>query len=145
MKNPKSTLLVILQLTSLFFIFLTGELIPADPFVVAMVLIGIFLGLWAFYALRATKFSILPELPENAALVTAGPYTIIRHPMYTSMLIIGQALVLNEPTFPRIIALLVLIGVLLVKTEVEEQYLDRHFKEYGAYKEKTKKLIPYLY
>lgn len=145
MKNPKSTLLVVLQLTALFFIFLTGDLIPADIVITGMLLLGVFLAVWAVYALRTTRFSILPEVPDNAALVTAGPYKIIRHPLYTALIIIAQALIINEPTIPRIIAFLVLVAVLLVKTEMEEKYLDKHFKEYGEYKVNTQKLIPYIY
>lgn len=145
MKNTKSSLLVALQLLSLFYIFWTGDIIPNDPMTIAVLLLGAFLSLWAFYALRTTKFSILPEVPENSALVTAGPYKIIRHPMYTGIMLIAAALVTYDFSFDRVLALLLLFGVLLYKTELEEKYLDKHFKEYGSYKSQTKKLVPYLY
>lgn len=145
MKNAKSSILVVIQLLSLFYILGTGEIIPSDPLTLILLFGGILLSLWAVYALRTTRFSILPEVPENAALVTAGPYRIIRHPLYTGIMLIAAALVINDYSVDRLIALVLLYGVLFFKTEVEEKYLDKHFKEYGNYKAQTKKLIPYFF
>lgn len=145
MKISQSQLLVAVQLIALFYILITGEIIPSDPLLAMLLVVGVFLTAWAFYAMRTTKFSILPEIPENAALVTAGPYRIIRHPMYTGIILIALALVVNEPSALRLIAFVFLAGVLLYKTELEERYLDKHFKEYGSYKAQTQKLIPFLY
>ncbi len=144
-RNKKSILLLVIQLLAIAYLFFSGPLIPTDIVILLVFIAGVFLGVWAFYALRGTKFSVLPEIPENAALVTAGPYRIIRHPMYTSVLLITGALLINEPSPSRLIAYLVLIAVLLIKTQKEESYLDRHFKEYGNYKAQTQKLIPFLY
>ncbi|HRN96794.1 MAG TPA: isoprenylcysteine carboxylmethyltransferase family protein [Candidatus Levybacteria bacterium] len=145
MKGSKSTLLVLIQLVALFYIFFTGEVIPTYSISLALLLGGVFLSVWAFYALRTTKFSLLPEVPESAALVTGGPYKLIRHPMYLGIMLIATALVFNDYSLERFIALIILHVVLLVKTNIEEKYLDKHFKEYGTYKAQTKKLIPYLY
>jgi protein-S-isoprenylcysteine O-methyltransferase Ste14 len=144
-KNTTSLILVAIQLLSLFFILVTGTIIPSDPLIATLLVLGVFLTAWAFYALRTTKFSLLPEIPENAALVTAGPYRIIRHPIYTGIIVIALSLVINQPSPTRLVAFVVLAGVLLYKTELEEKYLDKHFKEYGNYKMQTQKLIPFLY
>lgn len=145
MKNPKSLLLVVCQIITMAYIFVTGPIFPADPVFLILFLLGAALGVWAVYSFRTTKFHILPEVPENAALVTAGPYKIIRHPMYTSTLFITLALVVNHPTPTRIFTYLLLVAALLLKTEFEERYLERHFKEYEAYREDTQKLLPYIY
>ena len=144
-KNTKSLLLVIVQLLSIAYLFFSGPLIPTDIIILLVFIAGVFLGVWALYAFRGTRFSVLPEIPENAALVTAGPYRIIRHPIYTSILLITGALLINEPSPLRLIVFIVLLAVLLIKTQIEETYLDHHFKEYGNYKAQTQKLIPFLY
>lgn len=144
-RNYVSILLVIIQLVTLLYILFSGPLIPQDSIMLLLLIAGVALGIWAVYSFRITRFSLLSEIPENAALVTAGPYRVIRHPMYTSVLLIATALVVNEPTASRFLALLILAIVLLIKTETEERYLDKHFKEYGSYKVNTQKLIPFLF
>lgn len=144
-KNTKSLVLVTIQVLSIAYLFISGPLIPSDIVFLIVLIAGVFLGVWSLYALRGTRFSILPEIPENAALVTAGPYRIVRHPLYTSILLITSALLVNEPSALRLIVFGVLVGVLLIQTQMEESYLDKHFKEYGSYKAQTQKLIPFLY
>ena len=145
MKNKKTLLLVLIQLFAIVYILFSGPVLPSDPIILLIFLGGIFLATWSLYAFRTTKFNLLPEVPENAALVTAGPYRIIRHPMYTGILLITAALVISEPLPSRMLVFALLLGVMLYKTHLEEQYLDRHFKEYGNYKAQTQRLIPFLY
>lgn len=144
-EKQTSYLLLIVQILSLVFIFLTGPLIPSDSVTLLVLLLGLGIGIWAAFTFRTTKFSLLAEIPENAALIIDGPYRVIRHPMYTSVMLIAAALVVNEPSPSRLIALIVLAATLFIKMEREEVYLNRHFKEYGEYKAKTQKLIPFLY
>jgi protein-S-isoprenylcysteine O-methyltransferase Ste14 len=145
MKNPKSLILIAIQLVTLLYLFITGPLIPSDPIIFLIFIAGIALGLWAAYSFRTTKFTWLPEIPENAALVTAGPYRIIRHPMYTAVILITAALLINEPSAPRLIVWVILLADLLYKTMLEESYLHHHFKQYGEYVVNTQRLIPFLY
>lgn len=144
-KNSKSLVLVFLQLFAIGYLLFTGPVIPGDPIILIILLAGLFLGLWSIYAFRTTKFNILPEVPENAALVTAGPYKLIRHPMYTSILLITTALLISEPLPSRLLVYFLLVGVILYKMGIEEKYLDKHFKEYGNYKAQTHKILPFLY
>ncbi len=144
-KNIKSIVLVFIQLFAIGYLFFSGPLIPEDPFVFIIFIAGVFLAIWSLYAFRTTKFNLLPEIPENAALVTSGPYRLIRHPMYTSILLIATSLLISDPLPSRMLVFVVLVGVVLYKTHMEEKYLDRHFKEYGNYKAQTQKLVPFLY
>lgn len=145
MNNPKSLVLIAVQVITLLYLFVTGPIIPTDPVILLIFLAGVALGVWAVYSFRTTKFSWLPEIPENAALVTAGPYRIIRHPMYTAVLLITAALLINEPSASRLIAWAILLVDLLYKTSLEESYLHHHFKQYGEYLANTQRLIPFLY
>lgn len=140
-----SLILVIVQLLSLGFIILTRPVIPSNILLIFLLILGLFLGLWALWEIRKSKFSPLPEVRKGSKLITSGPYKIIRHPMYTSLLLIGTVLVANSFSFPRFLALVILAVVLLIKINYEEKLLIRHFKEYSSYQKRTYKLIPFLY
>src|SRR6266568_4832478 len=60
----------------------------------ALCILGIALAIWARIHL-GRNWSPTPALKEAHELVTSGPYTLIRHPIYTgiSMAILGSALV----------------------------------------------------
>jgi len=140
-----SKIIVALQLILMLFIFLSGHIIPRNPIYLVLFLTGVFLGIWAVYSFRSTRFSISPQVAKNASLITSGPYQYIRHPMYSAVILVCFSLVANSPTLERIIALIILTAVLIYKTSMEEKFLHNHFKEYGIYVKKTKKLIPFIY
>ncbi len=141
----KSYLIVFVQLASLVFILLTGPLFARQISLLALEFIGIFLGLWAIFEFRKTTFRITPEVREGAILVVSGPYRFIRHPMYTGLIFIVAALILDLFTTMRLIAGLILFFDLLVKIRFEEDYLNRHFKNYKQYARYTYKIIPFIY
>lgn len=141
----KSYLIVAIQLTALVFILLSGPLFARQRGLLVLELIGIFLGLWAIFEFRKTTLRITPEVGEGAILVVSGPYRFIRHPMYTSLILIVLALILDLFTTARLIAGLILFLDLLVKIRFEEDYLNRHFKNYKQYAKYTYKIIPFIY
>lgn len=91
------------------------------------------------------KFNVLPELLENSKLITSGPYRLIRHPIYTAVLMIVGAYVINNPTLINLILYVVLIIDLVIKFKYEEKLLLERFSDYGEYMSKTKALIPYIF
>lgn len=106
---------------------------------------GIGLFIWAAWTMRTSKLSPMPEVKKHAKLITNGPYEILRHPMYSAILLITGSLVLEFFTLLRLIAFILLSGILLYKLRYEERLLERHFPEYKTYKKKTSRLIPYVY
>src|SRR3990167_2318465 len=140
-----SLILVIIQLVSFGFIVFTGPLITSNFILVFLLFLGISTGLWAFWEIRKSKFSPLPEVKRGSRLITSGPYQVIRHPMYSSLLIIGLALVTNYISLSRLLALTILAVVLLIKINREEKSLLRYFKNYPSYQKRTYKLIPFIY
>ncbi len=107
---------------------------------VAAVLIGVgslgsALVLWRL----GKSFSILPEARK---LVTGGPYSHVRHPLYSVEIItiLGTALQFAAP-WSWIIAAIVVV-LLWVRSHFEEQVLAESFPEYAAYRTRTKRFIP---
>ena len=93
------------------------------------------------------NWSITLQIREQHKLVSTGPYALIRHPMYTSFLLIavGQALLLSN----WVVGLAGLLGfavLFLLRVDKEERMMFENFgQEYRAYMERTKRIIPYLY
>jgi protein-S-isoprenylcysteine O-methyltransferase Ste14 len=123
---------------------------PASWWAVALGAIIFASALWVFR--RAHKelgrnWSITLEIRERHALVCAGPYAVIRHPMYTSFMLmgLGQAFLLSN----WVAGLAGLIGfaiLFFLRVDKEERMMLENFgPQYRAYMERTKRIIPYLY
>jgi protein-S-isoprenylcysteine O-methyltransferase Ste14 len=122
----------------------------ANPWVVLLGAAVFAVALWIFrisHKALGRNWSITLEIRQQHELVCAGPYALVRHPMYTSFLLIAlaQALLLSN----WVVGLAGLLGfailfVLRVREE-ERMMLAAFGAHYIAYMERTKRIIPYLY
>lgn len=110
-----------------------------------MMILAVVNGLWAVMSMNRKTLTVLPELREHASLVTSGPYKYIRHPMYTSVLMLLTGMLLNEFNFIRLTVLIVVLIVLILKLRLEEKQLQNRFPGYKQYMLKTKRLVPFVY
>ena len=82
---------------------------------------------------------------DDPELVTSGPYRLVRHPIYSGILVAsdGTALALG---WTWLVAVL-LAGVYFVySATVEERYLNQRFPDtYPEYERSTKMLVPYVF
>ena len=65
--------------------------------------------------------------------------------MYSSLLIIGIALVVDYFSWMRLLVLLALAVDLIVKLRYEEGLLAAHYPQYADYVTRTKRLIPFVW
>lgn len=146
MAKPRiSYALVLLQFLALAIIALTGPLLARSLLLLVLEFAGFALGGWALWSMRSSLPNITPDVRRGATLVRAGPYRSIRHPMYTALLLIALALVLEEATTLRVVTWLLLAATLVVKLTYEERLLVAHFPDYPAYQSTTKRLLPFLF
>lgn len=104
-----------------------------------------FLAFWAMAVMRLGNFNVVPYPVVNGNMVTAGPYRVIRHPMYTSIFIFVFALLAGQFDYLKLIISIVLVTVLVIKMIYEEGLLCNHFTDYRAYMQKTKRVIPFVW
>ena len=103
------------------------------------------LGIWAIVAMRIGNLSVSPEIKKGSLLVVPGLYRVIRHPMYTSLILVTLPLTIELPGFDSISIQLLLISVLLYKMLYEESLLVKHFPNYSDYMRKSWRIVPFVF
>ncbi len=111
---------------------------------ISICLIAIFIRVKGQLDLRH-GFSTRIEKQENHILVTKGLYSIVRHPLYLAMilLLIGASTMLSSHY--SWIILIINVYTVKIRIDKEENFLIKNFKEYTDYKNKTKKIIPFIW
>jgi protein-S-isoprenylcysteine O-methyltransferase Ste14 len=103
------------------------------------------LRLWPVYVL-GNRFSGLVAIQPGHKLVTSGVYALIRNPSYLGMIInaLGWGLAFRSVVGVLLAALL--IAPLVARMRAEENLLLSQFgDEYRAYRDRTSRLIPWVY
>jgi protein-S-isoprenylcysteine O-methyltransferase Ste14 len=120
---------------------------PSDTLeVIGIVLVaaGLLFSVWARIALGG-NWSGTVTLKEGHALVRSGPYRLLRHPIYTGLLVAlaGSAIALGQ--WRGWLAVLIAAAALWRKLRIEERWLLESFgAEYAAYHASTWALIPFV-
>jgi protein-S-isoprenylcysteine O-methyltransferase Ste14 len=99
---------------------------------------------WARHYL-GKNWSQVVTIKEDHELITDGPYSMSRHPIYTGLLFgfVGTSIALGE--LRGVIAVAFVFGVLLYKLKLEEKWLHEQFGEpYERYCQKVAALIPFI-
>ncbi len=141
----KSIILVLIQFTVFSLILFTGKFIPENYFILGIDVIALFIGVVAVYEMNIKNLSVFPEIKQGAVLRTKGIYSLIRHPMYTSLLLLAVGFVMNDFSFIRLTLLIILLINQLIKLSFEEQLLKEKFVDYSEYMKKTKRIIPFIF
>jgi protein-S-isoprenylcysteine O-methyltransferase Ste14 len=80
---------------------------------------------------------------EKNALVTRGPFGVVRHPIYLFQIVMLAGAALLLPTWLSLLIVLVHAVCVLIKATDEESYLlTAHGDEYRAYRSRTGRLFP---
>ena len=86
------------------------------------------------------SFSVMPEARR---LITTGPYSIVRHPLYLFELLGLAGIVLQVRSLPGGMLLALIVALQVARARWEEAVLDRAFPKFAAYRQKVPFLIPH--
>ena len=136
---------VAVQLAAIGFIVCTGPILASQLWCQVVEVGGMALGAWAVATMGLRQLRVAPDLAARARLVINGPYCWIRHPMYAAVLLTAAVLVADHFTWWRLIVWFLLLLNLLGKLQFEETVLMQRFPEYTAHRQRTKRLIPFVF
>jgi protein-S-isoprenylcysteine O-methyltransferase Ste14 len=110
----------------------------------ALTVLGIGFAIWARLTL-GSNWGMPMTLREKPELVTAGPYAMVRHPIYTGIIfgLLGSAL-----TVGVLWLAVFLLGLVYftLSAQREERDMQAHFPDaYPPYRARTKMLIPFVF
>ena len=87
----------------------------------------------------------LPYPIENGELVQTGIYGIVRHPLYSGLILAAFAWTIFQLSLSHLIATAILLIFFDIKASREEAWLSEKYSEYSEYRQRVKKLIPGVY
>lgn len=118
-----------------------GNLVQVNKCVcLSMISLGLVIAMVCLAYLRSA-FSITPQA---RFLVTSGPYSVVRHPMYTSQIVSLLGLTLLNGSFPAVVLFIVCAGLQFARARLEERLLQGTFPEYSIYQRDVGGFIPKL-
>jgi protein-S-isoprenylcysteine O-methyltransferase Ste14 len=122
--------------------------VTGDPWLqgigLAIFLLGLALAVWARIYLGRNWGMPMSE-KADPELVTTGPYSVIRHPIYTGIILamVGTTIAVS---WYWLIAVAVLGAYFVYSAVMEERHMAEVFPDaYPRYRQSTKMLIPFIF
>jgi len=127
---------------------MTWQLIPHTPLFevlgAAICGYGLAFTLWARYTL-AGNWSSDVTFKKDHQLIRSGPYRLVRHPIYTGLLVMCLGTAIHLGQLRGVLSLLLFTLGFWIKLSQEERLLLRHFPDdYPIYRREVKALIPFV-
>jgi protein-S-isoprenylcysteine O-methyltransferase Ste14 len=127
-------------------IYSSRFLIVLEIFGLVLYVIGFILMAWALIIL-GRNYQLGGSAPRSGdKMIMDGPYGLIRHPLYTAALSIslGLAGLVQSVAFLSVFLIYVILISMLIPMEENELH-NAYGEHFTAYRQKARKLIPFVY
>jgi len=123
-----------------------ARLFPGNPvfgaIAVFLTALGIGFAIWARFYL-GTNWSSAVSVKVGHELIRTGPYTWVRHPIYSGLLLALMGTALEQDRVLALIAVALFWLGFWIKSRMEEEFMRKTFGEqYVEYRKSTGALIP---
>lgn len=111
----------------------------------ALVTAGFLFAWWARIHL-GTLWSGTITRKQDHRIVDTGPYALVRHPIYTGLLLSGFATAVARGRWEALVGAFLFALGCWIKARQEERFLSEELgAEYAAYRARVRMLVPYLF
>jgi len=86
-----------------------------------------------------------PAPAERGRLVRTGAYRLVRHPIYSALILGAAGVAIYWASLPHAAGVLLLFAFFDLKARREEALLRARYPEYDDYRRRVRRLIPWLY
>lgn len=103
-------------------------------------------GMYAEVMRENAYLSRTVEVQENQRVIDTGLYGIVRHPMYTSTILLFLAMPLVLDSWASFLVMLIYPVIIVYRIRNEEAVLEQGLEGYAEYKKKVKyRLFPFIW
>ncbi len=92
-----------------------------------------------------SNLTAVPRPKDNASMVENGAYRIVRHPIYSGIILGSLGLGFLRGGWLALLYALVLFIFFDIKSRREESWLREKYDNYADYQKRVRKLIPFVY
>jgi protein-S-isoprenylcysteine O-methyltransferase Ste14 len=119
--------------------------IPALPWLAVLVATAALIATWICWKIMGKSWRMGIDPSDITPLVTQGPYSYVRHPIYALSSSLMLCTFVAVPSLAMLIVAVGHISLLLSEARREETYLYRvHGSEYEEYRARVGKFLPNL-
>jgi protein-S-isoprenylcysteine O-methyltransferase Ste14 len=102
-------------------------------------------GVWRVFCENSFTSARI-ELARDQRVISTGPYALVRHPMYTTALVMMAGIPLALGSLWGLLAFAAMVPALVWRIFDEEKFLASQLPGYAEYKQKVRyRLIPHLW
>jgi protein-S-isoprenylcysteine O-methyltransferase Ste14 len=101
------------------------------------------LGVLLCAASLRRSLTVVPIPKEEGVLSTSGLYKYVRHPMYSSVLLLAVGIALHNGSVIKYLLVICLYVLFHMKSVYEEKYLRLKYPGYANYSDRIPRFIPF--